>query len=260
MKQLIEDPYFRVEALSKTINPQQLIYAAMHQDYSEEFVFDELQWVSDDFSASYYNRAGIFENDAGERIVKNLLKGNRGHYGPLEHPQIVLNIGWFPHSAMQQFRTHRVGVSFDVQSGRYTSQRIIDVAEDKREVEEVFYLRPVGDYVDRQGDRYTYSETHRNLHLERCRAAALQYRMDVKAHGLSEEHARGMSMFDIRQHWVMSCNLRSLMHLLLIRGKKDAQPECQQLCWQILPHFEKWCPEIYEWFFETLWLKGRLAP
>ena len=33
----------------------------------------------------------------------------------LEHPQITFNVGYFPHSMMQQVRTHRVGVSFDVQ-------------------------------------------------------------------------------------------------------------------------------------------------
>ena len=60
----------------------------------------------------------------------------------LEHAQIVLNMGWFPHSVMQQARTHRVGVSFDVQSMRYTGERICRAAERKLKLEEVFYLRP----------------------------------------------------------------------------------------------------------------------
>ena len=259
VKQLIEDPYFRVEVLNQSINPQQLIYAAMHQDYSEQFVFGELKWLSDNFSASYYNRAGISEREAGERVIKYLLKGNRGHYGPLEHPQIVFNIGWFPHSAMQQFRTHRAGVSFDVQSGRYTGERVLSVIEGTRSVDEVFYLRPIGDYTDRQGKKYHYSQEQREADQVIIKITANQYAERIKQ-GFSEEHARGLIAFDIRQHWVMSCNLRSLMHLLLIRGKKDAQIECQQLCWQILPHFERWCPEVYGWFEENLWLKGRLAP
>ena len=36
------------------------------------------------------------EQRAGEICVKRLLSGERGHYGPLEHAQIVLNVGWFP--------------------------------------------------------------------------------------------------------------------------------------------------------------------
>ncbi|XDE62527.1 FAD-dependent thymidylate synthase [Arthrospira platensis BEA 1257B] len=55
------------------------------------------------------------ELEAGEIIVKRLLAGERGHYGPLEHPSITFNCGYFPHSVMQQARTHRVGISFDVQ-------------------------------------------------------------------------------------------------------------------------------------------------
>jgi len=110
------DKHFRVEVISQIPNPQQVIYAAMHQDYSENFVWDEKEeWPG--------------ESRCGELIVKNLLAGGRGHYGPLEHPQIVLNCGWFPHSTMQQIRTHRVGVSFDVQSGRYTGQRLYKVGE-----------------------------------------------------------------------------------------------------------------------------------
>ncbi|HEY9805503.1 MAG TPA: FAD-dependent thymidylate synthase, partial [Candidatus Obscuribacterales bacterium] len=93
---------FQVEVLRATSNPQQAIYLAMHQDYSEAWVYAERDRWPD-------------EAKCGELIVKNLLAGNRGHYGPLEHPQIILNCGWFPHSTMQQIRTHRVGVSFDVQ-------------------------------------------------------------------------------------------------------------------------------------------------
>ena len=94
---------FTVEVISQTPNPQQTIYAAMHQDYAEGFVWNDRQnWPS--------------EEKCGDLIIRNLLRGGRGHYGPLEHPQIILNCGWFPHSTMQHVRTHRVGVSFDVVS------------------------------------------------------------------------------------------------------------------------------------------------
>jgi thymidylate synthase (FAD) len=79
----------------------------------------------------------------------------------MEHAQIVLNVGWFPHSVMQQARTHRVGVSFDVQSMRYTGDRICRAALGELDLEEVFYLRPVGEYSDRKGKKYLYSEAER---------------------------------------------------------------------------------------------------
>jgi thymidylate synthase (FAD) len=237
---------FTVEVITQTPNPQQTIYAAMHQDYAEDFVWAERdQWPS--------------EADCGSLVIRNLLKGNRGHYGPLEHPQIVLNCGWFPHSTMQQIRTHRVGLSFDVQSNRYTSQRILDVPTGKRKVEEVFYLRPLGKYTDRQGKRYEYTPEQRQEDLDWCRAACDRYALRL-SQGLSEEHARGLIPFDVRQHWVLSANVRSLMHLLDLRWKADAQLECQKLCDRIWPHFQAWVPAIAQWYEENRAQKARLSP
>jgi len=265
---------FRVEVISATPNPQQTIYAAAHQDYAEEFVWNEREQWPD-------------EKRAGEIIVRNLLNGGRGHFGPLEHPQIVLNCGWFPHSTMQQVRTHRVGVSFDVQSGRYTGDRIAklgkifydhltswaddisevfygDAHDDWNEtlaasVEDVFYLRPAGFYTDRQGKKYEYKDYIRKGDIIYAAEAAERYYGKIQL-GFSEEHARGLIPFDVRQHWVMSANVRSLMHMLDLRFKKDAQLEAQQLCEEIWPHFAAWVPQIAEWYKANRLGKARLSP
>ena len=237
---------FTVAVISQTPNPQQVIYAAMHQDYAENFVWDERDsWPS--------------EEKCGEVIVKQLLAGGRGHYGPLEHPQIVLNCGWFPHSTMQQIRTHRVGISFDVQSFRYTGQRVVDVAEGKRDVEEVFYLRPLGAYSDRQGKRYEYTAELRQQDLDWCLQACHRYQERINQ-GFAEEHARGLIPFDVRQHWVLSANVRSLLHLLDLRWKADAQLEAQKLCEMIWPHVQDWVPAVAEWYETSRLKKARLAP
>lgn len=238
---------FRIETLAATPNPQQVIWWAMHQDYSEDFVWD--------------NRGVIpGEERAGELVIKYLLAGDRGHYGPLEHPQITLNVGYFPHSTMQQLRTHRVGVSFDVQSFRYTGQRLLDVANHLRDIEDVFYLRPAGEYRDRNGKTYTYSERQRDEDKDRCYRAAELYHHRVSREGLSEEHARGLIPFDTIQHFVLSCNVRSLMHLLDLRWKKDAQLEAQKFCDLLYQRFEAWSPAIAYWYKENRGKKARLAP
>lgn len=237
---------FRVEVVSQTSHPQQVIYAAMHQDYAEAFVWNERDRWPD-------------EESAGELIIKHLLAGNRGHFGPLEHPQIVLNFGWFPHSTMQQLRTHRVGVSFDVQSFRYTGSRLLEVAEGKREVEDVFYLRPLGFYADRQGKKYEYTAEQRQQDVAWCLEACDRYKTRIEQ-GFAEEHARGLIPFDVRQHWVMSANVRSLMHILDLRAKGDAQLEIQQMCDLIWPHFEAWVPAIAAWYKTNRWKKARLSP
>ena len=238
------DPYFQVDVLARTPEPQSLIWLAMHTDYSEDF-------VDSAFSPD--------ETEAGALVVKHLLAGERGHYGPLEHPSITLNCGWFPHSVMQQARTHRVGISFDVQSGRYTGQRVLDVCNGIRDVEEVFYLRPVGLYRDRQGKSYEYTEDQRLVDRMVCCDHASRYLRAIK-NGFSEEHARDMLPYAIRQHFVVSFNLRSALHFMDLRAKRDAQLEIQQLCDLIWPHLQSWAPEICEWYATTRLHKARLAP
>ena len=237
---------FRIEVIKATPNPQQVMWLAMHQDYAEEFVWDQRDRAPD-------------ETKAGENVIKYLLAGERGHYGPLEHPQITFNVGFFPHSMMQQIRTHRVGISFDCQSFRYTGKRILDVAEGKRDVEDVFYLRPVGEYTNRQGKRYFYSEEQRQADLEWCIEASKRYQKRIDE-GLAEEHARGIIPFDTRQHFVMSCNARSLMHLLDLRWKKDAQLEAQKFSELLFGHFQEWTPQLAQWYLETRAKKAKLSP
>jgi thymidylate synthase (FAD) len=238
------DPRFRVALLAQTPLPQTAIWQAMHQDYSEGFVGDQ---ESPD------------ETRAGEICVRRLLSGERGHYGPLEHPQITLNVGWFPHSVMQQARTHRVGVSFDVQSMRYTGERICRAALGELELEEVFYLRPVGDYTDRQGKKYSYTADQREIDWQYCRVAAERYRELLLA-GFAEEHARSILPFDYRQHFVVSFTLRALLHFLDLRSKADAQDEIRQLCGMIWPLVGSWTPQIAAWYQQKRWGKARLAP
>jgi thymidylate synthase (FAD) len=218
----------------------------MHQDYSEGFVVDERgSWPS--------------ETGAGELCVKRLLAGGRGHYGPLEHPQIVLNVGWFPHSVLQQARTHRVGVSFDVQSMRYTGTRVVSAARGEIDLESVFYLRPLGDYADRSGKKYTYTASQRNRDLGICLDAAQRYD-ELISLGYAEEHARGILPFDYRQHFVVSFNLRSALHFLDLRAKLDAQEEIRAMCDLMWPRITEWAPEISEWYETNRLHKARLSP
>jgi thymidylate synthase (FAD) len=238
------DPHFRVDVFARTENPQTLCWWAMHQDYCEQYVYFE-------------NPPS--ETEAGDLVVKHLLTGERGHYGPLEHPAITFACGYFPHSVMQQARTHRVGVSFDVQSGRYTGQRIAAVAASQLPLEEVFYLRPTGKYRDRQGHAYDYTPDQRRMDWARCYDAAANYAAQLRA-GYAEEHARDLIPYAIRQHFVVSFSLRALLHFLDLRSKKDAQLEIQQLCDLIWPHLQSWAPEIAAWYGVSRLHKARLAP
>lgn len=235
---------FKIKTIAKTPNPQQIIYLAMHQCYSTG-------WIGGEPIPA--------EERCGNIIINQLLKGGRGHYGPLEHPQITLSCGWFPHSVMQQARTHRIGISFDCQSLRYTSEHILAVAKGELLPEEIFYLREEGEYCDRHGHSFTYTHELREKHLALLQDACCDYAESV-AMGMPPEQARGMIPFDIRQHFVVSFNMRSLMHFLDLRSKADAQLEIQMLCELLLDEFRAWSPAIAAWYEESRWGKARLAP
>lgn len=242
----ILDPRFRVSIIDCSQFPQRACWAGMHQDYSEGFVADQFDEWPD-------------ERRAGEICVRRLLAGERGHYGPLEHAQIVFNAGWFPHSVMQQARTHRVGVSFDVQSMRYTGDRIFKAANGEVDLEEVFYLRPVGSYSDRQGKKYIYTDEQRKTDLDLCLKGAQRY-AELIDQGFAEEHARGILPFDYRQHFVVSFSMRALMHFLDLRSKMDAQHEIRDLCDLMFVKFKLWAPEIAEWYETNRLHRAKLAP
>jgi len=144
-------------------------------------------------------------------------------------------------------------------SMRYTGDRICRAADGALELEEVFYLRPVGDYADRQGKKYTYSAEQRAVDLHLCQSAAERYR-DLLAAGFAEEHARGILPFDYRQHFVVSFSLRAFLHFLDLRAKLDAQGEIRALCDLMWPHLQAWAPEIAAWYEKSRLHKARLAP
>ena len=184
--------------------PQQVVYTALHTDYSEEFI------------------AGteIPEDECGHIAVKRLLQGNKGHYGCLEHPQLSLAIK-ADHNTIMQLRTHRVGCTFDVQSMRYTGERIQKCALRQIPVEEVFYCRPPGKYNDRQGDPYTWTEQDVQDYMAVCWSSAMDYDR-LRTQGVSEEHARMVLATGYFQNALISGSLP----LLAASAGRSQQSQC----------------------------------
>jgi thymidylate synthase (FAD) len=238
------DPRQKVEMIRCTPNPQQLIYMGGKNDYSELPIEDTPIPA---------------ENECGDWIIEQLLGNNRGHWGPLEHPAITFSCSGFVHNVMVQARTHRVGISFDVQSQRYTCKRVLKVAKGELRPEEVFYVRPPGFYTNRKGKKYTWSEEDYNTELGLCAAAADRYAIQFK-NGVSEEHARDYLPQNIRQNFVVTFSLRSLLHFMDLRAKFDAQLEIQALCEAMVEPTRKWCPGVFAYYEEQRLHKARLAP
>jgi thymidylate synthase (FAD) len=177
----------------------------------------------------------------------------------LEHPQITLSVSGYVHSVMVQGRTHRIGTTWDCQSQRYTGKRVVKVANKEINVEDVFYVRPVGFYTNRKGKKYEWTEEHRQRKLERILSECEEY-AEYYDQGMCEEHIRDYLPQAIRQNFVVSFNLRSVLHFMDLRAKMDAQLEIQALCSQFIPHLQQWAPNVWKYYEEKRLHRARLSP
>jgi thymidylate synthase (FAD) len=256
----INDPNFRVEVLSKTERPNLLSYLAMHQDYSEGNVADKIERLGQ-----------LSETELGERLVKRCIKFN--HWGVIEHPSITFNCIGFPHSVMVQARTHRVGITFDVQSMRYTGERINALAHQLRfnakgnlleqkcieAIEKLFYLRPLGTYHDRNGNNYEYTKEDKDIDINTVIKSILDYDDRIEK-GWSPEHARDLLIQNIRQDFVVTFNARSLLHFCDLRIPKDSQLEIRTMAEMLFENLKHWMPKVAQWYEKNRKGKNRLSP
>jgi thymidylate synthase (FAD) len=244
-KDLIElDKRLEVVKLQGYPIPEQVIYQAGKCDYSETPI---------------HHQEIPTPQKCGEWIVDQLLSNERGHWGPVEHPGITFSVSGYVHNVIVQARTHRVGVTFDVQSQRYTGKRVVKVAQGELKPDEVFYSRPPGFYTNRKGKKYEWTredyDDEMAWYLEGCKRYALKYEK-----GMCEEHIRDGLAQGIRQNFVISCNLRSILHILDLRAKLDAQLEIQALSEQIAPEIQRWAPNVWGYYEEKRLHKARLSP
>lgn len=243
---LINDRYFDVQVLTKTERPNLIAYMAMHQCYSEIPIMSELDKI-----------AKLSDEELGDRVVKHCIKF--GHWSVIEHPTITFVVSGYPHSVMAQSTRHR-HLSFSVQSQRYTGERILGLFEnDYDELESIFYCRPEGDYFDREGKKYYYSQENREQDLIKTFELA-SFFIDKYYNGFALEHARDLLPQNIRQDFVVTFNARSLLHFCDLRLPKDAQLEIRDLATRLFAHFKEWMPEVAEYYENNRLGKNKLAP
>ena len=245
-KDLLElDKNMKVVMLRQTQLPQTLVWQAGKNDYSEEPI---------------HTKFPPNEKECGKWVIEQLLANDRGHWGPLEHPAITLDCVGFVHNVMVQARTHRVGITFDVQSQRYTGRRVLKVAKGELRPQEVFYVRPEGLYLDRKGHKYEWTQKDYERELKLCVEASERYTDLFENRGMAEEHLRDYLQQNIRQNFVVTFSLRAALHFLDLRAKLDAQVEIQALCEGMVPIIKEWVPEIFSYYEEKRLHKARLSP
>jgi len=178
--------------------------------------------------------------------------------------------------------------SFDVQSQRYTGKRVLSVVnfydsvcsavnldpqrhflyetltlEERlllEKLEDLFYVRPVGKYVNRKGNFYEISESdYLRRHFINRLFGAIEY-SKLMQKSFAEEDSRCDLPQGLRQSYFMTTNTRGLMHFLDMRYKADAQPEIITKCHHLMSHFSEWSPEIASWYLRKRANKNKVAP
>lgn len=240
-----------VKLLAHTPRPNLLCYDAMHQCYSSEPIISERTQYED-----------LPDAELGRRLVKNCV--SYGHWSVLEPAYFVFNAANFPHDVVVQARTHR-HLSFSVQSQRYTFEKVYKLGSHTDSMpldllHDTFYFREIDSkYVDRDGHKYLYTAEDLAEDQEQVMKACRHFakRLDK---GFAPEHARHMLPQNIRQHFVMSCNARALLHFCDLRLPKNAQSEVRVLAQQVFNEFALVMPEVAQWYVENRYGKNKLAP
>ena len=235
---------FVVQVLDASLSPQKLMYLKMHQCYSEYFLGDEPLMFS--------------EKRCGEICVTRLLESDRGHYGILESPTITFACGFIDHDTIMQARTHRVGTSFAVQSMRYTSKQFIQASENPDLLDNVIFINK-GFQSDRHGNKAEISEEIIEMKKQLMLLSLKAYASQIEV-GIPPEAARDILPHNYRQHFVVTFNLRSLLHFCDLRLKKDAQNNIVTLAEIMYEKCCLWSPEITQWYTKNRKGKARLAP
>jgi len=243
----IETPSgIRVAVIAATPEPERLVWLAQHQDVTDHMTIEDR-----------------VPSDPGAAVVKTLLQ--RSHFGPFEHPSITFNIGGVSRSLMAQITRHRVGISFDVQSLRYT--RLDEIGDTDEELAEAFayppYLHqdePVR-VVERRRSPWQIEEPQKvRAELTAAYRQVLGLYRQLLAAGLPAEDARLILPLGTRINMVMSVNARTLMHILDMRLPPNAQWEIRELCGALLDLAEIWMPATFRWYRENRAGKHKLAP
>ena len=222
--------------------PDDAVWYALHQCYSPEFSMDD-----------------PLPKDPGGSIVRNLL--NKSHFGPLEHPTLTVNIGGVSRALMAQLTRHRTGITFDIQSLRYT--KLLDLKVD----EESFVIPPYLKEGATPKVRERFVGSKEIVDPDRAREIFLKgYERDLQEYkelielGVPAEDARYKLPEGLKIFMVMSANVRTFLHLLDMRLPPNAQWEIRELCELFLHVGELWMPKTFQWYRENRAYKHRLAP
>jgi thymidylate synthase (FAD) len=199
----------------------------------------------------------ISDNAEAHKGLINYLMRDR-HGSPFEHNSMTFFIG-APIFVFREFMRHRVGWSYNEESGRY------------RELEPVFYVPDEDRDIVQVGKpgRYTFIEGTAEQHQLLSDTMARTYKdaydayQTMLARGVAREVARAVLPVGLFSSMYATCNARSLMHFLGLRTQHELakvpsfpQREIEMVGEKMEAEWAKLMPLTYEAFNAN----GRIAP
>lgn len=179
---------------------------------------------------SYGKQSEAF-SEADQRILTMLITS--GHETPFEQTLLQYRVK-LPIFVARQWMRHRVGVSYNELSARYTHMK------------DEFYIptqwRNKSSYYHGLGEkeREATDSVIRANYTKALEEASKAYE-SILAVGVPRELARGVLPVSLYTNFVFACNMRSLFHFIELRADSNAQWEIQQYAKDMLklaqPHF-----------------------
>jgi thymidylate synthase (FAD) len=197
-----------------------------------------------------------FDNDREKGLINFLMRDRHG--SPFEHNSMTFFVQ-APIFVFREFMRHRVGFSYNEESGRY------------RELQPVFYVPGPDRKLVQQGKpgKYQFVKGSPGQHEVTVDTMASAYEDAYEAYqllladGVAREVARSVLPVGTYSSMYVTCNARSLMHFL---GLRTTHPDAE------VPSFPQREIEMVAEQMETLWAalmpltyeafnkNGRVAP
>lgn len=228
--------------------------------FSSDVQVELIRHMADDSyvvqAARVSTKGAASEATADAGLIGYLMKGRHG--SPFEHTMFTFRVA-APIFVWREHHRHRVGFSYNEESGRY------------RELKPHFYIPDVGRNIVQTGKPGHYTFTQGTLiqdeHLGAAFATAVnesyeQYKGMLDA-GIAREVARMVLPLNTFSTCYVTCNARSLMHFLSQRVKDEGatfpshpQREIEMVAEKYEAHFAELMPLTHKAFIEN----GRVAP
>ncbi|MDH2426237.1 FAD-dependent thymidylate synthase [Sphaerisporangium sp. TRM90804] len=175
----------------------------------------DVVWAARVSTAGEQSLEAVSQDPQRARGLINYLMRDR-HGSPFEHNSMTFFVS-APIMVFREFHRHRVGWSYNEESGRY------------RELQPVFYVPGRERKLVQQGKpgRYEFVEGDDDQHRLVAEAMEQSYRRSYEAYqkmleaGVAREVARAVLPVGLFSSMYATCNARSLMHFLSLRTKDE---------------------------------------